>query len=83
MGMIDKLNACAQLATALARETVHEAQLNQELGNAYSDLGHIAFGLLQQGAITDERLVPFATRIHDLEAELAALMPAVNPRDEQ
>jgi hypothetical protein len=80
MELIDKLNAGAQHAIARARESVHETQLKRELADAYADLGRRTFALLQQRSITDERLASPASRIHDLEAQLAALTPADIPR---
>ena len=71
--MIDKLKAGAEQATSRARESVQEAEVRHDLGQAYGELGRIAFALVEQGALTDGRLVSFTERIRGLEEQVAAL----------
>lgn len=74
--LIENLKTAGQHATAAARESLQEAQLNQELNRAYNELGHTTFELLQQGALTDRRLAPGADCIRELTGRLAALAHA-------
>lgn len=73
MGLIEKLTEGAEQATSRARESVHEAQLKQDLAQAYGELGRATFALLEQGRLEHERLTPGVDRIRELETQLAGL----------
>ena len=77
MGLIDQVKAGAEQATSRARESVQEAQLRHELGQAYGELGRTAFGLIEQRALDEQRLAAPAERVRTLEAQLAALIDPV------
>lgn len=81
MGLIDRMKTSAEQATSRARESVQEAQLRHELGQAYGELGRSAYGLVDEGSLADERLAAEAGRVRDLEARLAAL--AAGAREEE
>jgi hypothetical protein len=66
MGLMDKIKASADDATAKARATVQDVQGKRGLGQAYSELGKVAYQLIEEGALNDERLAPTAQQIHDL-----------------
>jgi hypothetical protein len=76
MEMIDKLRIAGEQAAASARETLHESQLRNDLSRAYAELGRAAYGLLERGAITDERLGPHAEHVRALERDLARVQPS-------
>src|SRR5206468_8248429 len=78
MGWMDKLKAGAEEvktgageATARARETMHDAQVRQELQNAYTELGRTTYTLVDEGSLKDERLDYAVRRIHELGSQLA------------
>ncbi|HEY2258647.1 MAG TPA: hypothetical protein VGH45_02980 [Solirubrobacteraceae bacterium] len=82
MGWMDKLKAGAEEvktgageATARARETVHDAQLRQELEHAYTELGRTTYTLVDQGSLKDERLDNAVARIRDLGSQLVDSQP--------
>lgn len=81
MGLIDKLKAGADEATARARETVQDTQLKHELGQAYGELGRAAYALVLEGAMTDAeglggpRFSAAVERVHGLEGRLSGLRP--------
>ena len=66
MGLMDKIKASADGATTKARSTVQDVQGKRELGQAYTELGKVAYQLIEEGALNDERLAPTAQHIHDL-----------------
>lgn len=70
-GMIESLKAASGQAVAAARETLHEAELNDELARAYRDLGRATFELLRKGTLADRRLKPTADHIREQTARLA------------
>lgn len=80
MGLIDKLRVTSEEASARARETVQEtqitqdvAQVRQDLARAYAALGRASFALIEQGTLTDERVVAHGEEIRALEDRLAAI----------
>jgi hypothetical protein len=82
MGWMDKLKAGAEEvktgageATARARETVHEAQVRQELQNAYTELGRTTYTLVDEGSLKDERLDYAVGRIRELGSQLVDSHP--------
>ncbi len=70
MGLVDKLKAGAEQAGNKARETAQEVQTKRELGQAYSDLGKAAFGLVDRGAISHDELTAGVDHIKELQARL-------------
>jgi hypothetical protein len=66
MGLMDKIKASADDATAKARATVQEVQTKRGLGQAYQDLGKATYDLIEQGEINDERLAATAQQVHEL-----------------
>ena len=58
MGFMDKLKAGAEEVkvgaketTARARDTVHEAQVRHDLAQAYTELGHTTYTLIDEGSL--------------------------------
>ncbi|HVC86016.1 MAG TPA: hypothetical protein VNC40_01170 [Gaiellaceae bacterium] len=82
MGLIDRVKAGAEQAAGRARESVQEAQLRHELGQAYGELGRVSYALLEQGVLADERFVAPAERVRGLEAQLAVLAAGVSRDDD-
>ncbi len=70
VGIIERLTESAEHATEAARASLREAQLREDLANAYDELGHAAFTLLREGTLNDRRLEPPARRIRALESQL-------------
>jgi hypothetical protein len=66
MGFLDKAKAAAVEATAKAKEGVEDVQLKRELGQAYNELGKIAFELVESNDITHPKLAIVAERIRAL-----------------
>ena len=87
MGFLDKAKAAAEqaaqkakegaeFAAQKAKETAEDVQTKRELGNAYDELGHKAFDLVESGAITHDDLTPLAAKIRELQAKLEATAEA-------
>lgn len=66
MGLMEKIKAGADDATAKARATVQDVQSKRGLGQAYQDLGKAAYDLIEQGEINDERLAAPAQQVREL-----------------
>jgi hypothetical protein len=66
MGLMDRIKASADDATAKARATVQDVQSKRGLGQAYQDLGKATYELIEQGEINDERLAAPAQQVHEL-----------------
>ncbi len=73
MDIIGRLNAAGRQAADRARESVHEALIAPDLADAYRELGRTAFELVEQGAISHQRLSASAERICELENQMADL----------
>ncbi len=71
MGLADKLKAGVEQAGNKARETAQEVQTKRELGQAYTDLGKTAFGLIDRGEISHGELTAGADHIKELQARLS------------
>jgi hypothetical protein len=71
MGFVDKLKAGAEQAGNKARETAQEVQTKRELGQAYSDLGKTAFGLVDRGEISHGELTAGVDHVKELQARLS------------
>lgn len=79
MGLLDKVKAQAEVAAAKAKEGVQDVQLKRELGQAYDELGRLAFELAEQGELAHERLAPLVEKVRDLQARIAEHVPAETP----
>ena len=72
-GPIDKLKSAGEQATASARVSLHEAELRRDLDRAYSELGRTTYDLVEDGTVTDQRLVAGVDRVRELDLELATV----------
>jgi hypothetical protein len=72
MGLLDKAKSAAESATSKAKEGIGEVQTKRELGQAYDELGKLAFELHETGEIAHVRLDELAGRIRKLKGELEA-----------
>ena len=68
MGLMDKIKAGAEDATTKARGAVADVQSKRELSQAYTELGKQTYALIEEGAVTDERLAETAGKIQQLLA---------------
>ena len=66
MGLLDKAKAAAVEATAKAKEGVEDVQLKRELGQAYNELGKVAFELVEGSDISHPKLETVAAKIRAL-----------------
>lgn len=71
MGFLDKAKDMAEQATTKAKEGAQELQTKRDLGNAYDELGKLAFELVEAGELTHARLDAGVERIRTLKASLA------------
>jgi hypothetical protein len=76
MGLLDKAKSAADTATSKAKEGIGEVQTKRELGQAYDELGKLAFELADAGEIAHERLDEPVARIRQLRADPATEQPA-------
>lgn len=72
MGFFDKAKAAAEQATAKAKEGVEDVQAKRELSQSYSELGKIAFELVESKAISHPRLESLAAKIRGINDRDAA-----------
>jgi hypothetical protein len=72
MSLLDRAKTVAGQATSKAKEGVAEVQTRRELGQAYDELGKLAFELAESGDITDPRVTAATERIKKLRSELDA-----------
>jgi hypothetical protein len=81
MGFLDKAKSAAEqaahkakegaeFAAQKAKETADDVQTKRELGNAYDELGHKAFELVEGGTISHDELGPLVAKIRELQAKL-------------
>jgi hypothetical protein len=70
MGLLDRAKTVAEQATIKAKEGLDEVQTRRELGQAYDDLGKIAYELTVAGEITHARLATGVERIKTLTTQL-------------
>ena len=73
MGFLDKAKAGVQSAGAKAKEEAKELQTKREIGQAYDELGKVAYDLVERGEISHAELATVADRIRALKAQLAEL----------
>jgi hypothetical protein len=70
MGFLDKAKAAAEQAATKAKETAGDLQTKRELGQAYDELGHATFALVETGEVSSPTLDPLVERIRTLKAQL-------------
>jgi len=70
MGLLDRAKTVAEQATTKAKEGLDEVQTRRELGQAYNELGKVAFDLTSSGEISHPRLEAGVERIKALTAQL-------------
>lgn len=70
MGILDRAKTVAEQATAKAKEGIDDVQARRELGQAYDELGKLAFDLAAAGEISHPKLEASVERITTLKAEL-------------
>ncbi len=71
MGFLDKVKTATDQAITRGKEEFEEQKTKRELNQAYGDLGENVFGLVDSGALTDDRLSAGVERIRTLKAKLA------------
>ncbi len=72
MGFLDKAKAAAEQAAAKAKEGVEDVQTKRELSQAYSELGKVAFELVESGDVSHDKLSPLAEKIRELNTKVAS-----------
>jgi hypothetical protein len=82
MGFVDKLKAGAEQAGNKARETAQEVQTKRELGQAYTDLGKTAIGLVDRSEISHGELTAGVDHIKELQARLSGEAASDSGTDE-
>ena len=75
MGFLDKAKAAAEQAASKAKETAGEMQTKRELGQAFDELGHKTFELVEAGEVSSAALDPLVEKIRSLKAQLEAGEP--------
>ena len=70
MGFLDKAKSAAETATSKARDGIGDVHTKRELGQAYDELGKLAYELADAGQIAHERLEEPVARIRSLRSEL-------------
>jgi hypothetical protein len=76
MGFLDKAKAAAEQAATKAKEGVEDVQTKRELGQTQSELGRIAFELVEAGEIAHTRLDESVAKIRELNAKTESGSPA-------
>jgi hypothetical protein len=71
MGFLDKAKAAAETATSKAKEGIGEVQTRRELGQAYDELGKLAYDLSESGDIAHDRISELVEKIRGLKSDLA------------
>lgn len=71
MGLLDKVKAGAEQAASTAQKQAQTVATKRELGQAYSDLGKTAFGLVDRGEISHGDLAAGVDHIRELQARLS------------
>jgi hypothetical protein len=70
MELLDKAKAAADQAVSRAKEKAGELQTKRDLGQAYVELGHKSFELVEAGELSAPTLDPIVERIRTLETQL-------------
>ena len=71
MSLLDKARAAAVDVSTKAREGARDVQAKHELGQAYTELGKLAFDLVEKGELSHPAFTDELERIRTLRAELA------------
>ncbi|MGO9977235.1 MAG: hypothetical protein ACLP01_31405 [Solirubrobacteraceae bacterium] len=71
MGFMDKAKAAAEQAVTKTKEGVEDVTNKRDLGQAYQELGRVAYELIKRGEITHTELAPLAERISEIDAKIA------------
>lgn len=69
MGLLDKAKAAAEQAAAKGKEAAEDLQTKRALGQAYSELGKLAFDLAEKGELSHAQLDAKIAEIRALKAE--------------
>jgi hypothetical protein len=69
MGFLDKAKAAAEQATAKAKEGVEDITTKRELGQAYGELGKVAYSVAKRGELSHAEIDPLVERISEIEAK--------------
>ena len=69
MGFLDKAKAAAEQATAKAKEGVEDITTKRELGQAYGELGKVAYAVAKRGELSHAEFDPLVARISEIEAK--------------
>jgi hypothetical protein len=70
MGFLDKAMSAADQMATRAREGVDDVQAKRNLKVAYEDLGRTAFQLIEENAISHQRLTAQADEVRKLQAQI-------------
>ena len=70
MGFMDKAKAAAEQAATKAKEGVEDVTNKRDLGQAYQELGRVAYELVKRGEISHAELTPLAERVSEIEAKI-------------
>jgi hypothetical protein len=73
MGFLDKAKAAAEQAATKAQEGVEGVTTKRDLSQAYGELGHVAYQLIQRGEIDHAELTPLAERVTEIESKAGAV----------
>jgi hypothetical protein len=71
MGLFDKVKAGAEQAASSAQKQAQTVATKRELGQAFTDLGKTAFGLVDRGEISHGDLAAGVDHIRALQARLS------------
>jgi hypothetical protein len=71
MGLLDKVKAGAEQAASTAQKQAQIVATKRELGQAYSDLGRTAFGLVDRGELSHGDLAAGVDHIRELQGRLS------------
>lgn len=82
MGLLDRAKEAAEQAATKARQGVDDVQSKREATQAYGELGHEAFRLIEAGEVSHPALEEIAARIRAAESSVpgsAATPSAAQP----
>jgi hypothetical protein len=71
MGLLDKAKAAAEQAAAKGKEAAEDLQTKRALGQAYGELGKLAFDLAEKGELAHAQLESKVAEIRGLKAAAA------------
>lgn len=70
MGFMDRAKSAAEQASAKAKETAGDVKTKHALGEAYDELGKLAFELASSGELANDKIAPLVEKISALKAQL-------------